>query len=205
MVGVLDHEKFAGQLMPLVERAITSAEIDAVEEMRALVMGITDPQRRNVALSQVERIDVAVQSHRWHRSAAGHVLQATCVDDEARVQDLMPLLNSCSHFLYDWNEDHAEALYQFFACLSDRTLTWASPPNAWRAIVPPKELERPAEALDALTPRSLRKMLEGAEDGDVFSKDDARRIADWYEAMRKAVRIGTRTGGGFFICVEHRD
>lgn len=200
-VGVLDHKKFDGQLSPLVERARSKGDGAAVEEIRAMLMGIGDNDRRSDALSQLERIEVAVQSRRWHRSAAGFVLEAACVPEPEVVPDLMPVMNSASDFLYDWNEDHAEAVFQFLGYLSDCTLIWASPQDTWRAVVPPSELVGPAEALGALTPRALRKMLSEAEEGNVFSEEEALDLSTWWEALRKSVRVAARTDDGLYISV----
>lgn len=200
-VGVLDYKKFSDQLVPLVERARRKGDGAAVEEIRAMLMGINDANRRADALSQLERIEVAVQGRRWHRSAAGFVLEAACVPDPEVVPDLMPVMNSASDFLYDWNADHAEQIFDFLGFLSDRTLIWASPQDAWRAVVPPDELKASAEALGALSPRELRKMLSQAEDGDVFSEDEALDLSAWWEALRKAVRVAARTEDGLYISV----
>ena len=204
-VGVLDYKKFSGQLLPLVERARTKGDSAAVDEIRAMLMGIDDGDLKLDALSQLDRIDVAVQSRRWHPSAAGFVLEAACVDDPAVIPDLMSTLNSASDFLYDWNEEKAEAIFQFFGFLSDRTLRWASPPDSWRAIVPPEALADPTDALSALSPRALRKMLIEAEDGNVFSEQEALDLSLWWEAIRKAVRVAAKTDCGFYICVEQPD
>lgn len=201
-VGVLDYKRFAEQLVPLVNRAKGKGDEAAVEEIRAMLMGIDDADRRSDAINQLDRIAVAVQSRRWHPSAAGFVLEAACVDEPTQIPDLMGLLNSASDFLYDWNEDNAEVIYEFFGFLSDRTLRWASPPDAWRAIVPPEALEAPTEALSALTPRQLRKMLTEAEEGNAFSEEEAIELSLWWEAIRKAARVASRTEGGLYICVE---
>ena len=202
-VGVLEHKKFTAQFLPLVERARTSADLAAVEELRALVMGVPDGPRRNDLLAQLDRIDVAVQSGRWHASAAGLVLQGVCVDQTATTRDLMQNLQAFTQLLYDWNTDHAETLLTFFGFLSDRTLPWCSPSDTWRAVLPPESLVAPAEALGALTPRQLRKLLIEAEDGDICSEPEARAMSEWWEAIRTAVRQGARTGEGFYICVSH--
>lgn len=140
VIGVLDFKKYTDQFIPVVERARgPGRSIEALDDLRALIMGIAEGDRRTEALNQFERVEVAVQGNRWHRSAAGHILEATCVDDPERVRDLIPVLTSCSGYLYDWNEDYAEAIYTFFGFLSDRTLPWASPSDTWRAIVPPNE------------------------------------------------------------------
>jgi hypothetical protein len=65
-------------------------------------------------------------------------------------------------------------------------------------------LIEPAEALGALTPRQLRKLLIDAEDGDICSEAEARAMAEWWEAIRTTVRQGVRTEGGFYICVTHQ-
>ena len=202
-VGVLDHQKFTAQFLPLVERARDAHDLSAVEEMRALVMGVPDGPRRNDLLSQLDRIDVAVQSGRWHASAAGLVLQGICVDQPATVRDLMNNLHAFTQLLYDWNTDHAERLLTFFGFLSDRTLSWCSPSDAWRAVLPPESLIEPAAALGAMTPRQLRKLLIDAEDGDICSEPEARAMAEWWEAIRTSVREGARSGEGFYICVSH--
>ncbi len=202
-VGVLDHKKFTTQFLPLVERARDSADLQAVDEMRALVMGVQDPNRRNDLMAQLDRIEVAVQSSRWHPSAAGLVLQGICVEEAASVQDLMSSLNAFSQLLYEWNTDHAEQVLTFFGFLSDRTLNWCSPADTWRAVIPPADLIAPAEALGALTPRQLRKLLIEAEDGDICSETEARAMSEWWETVRTAVRAGSRAGEGFYICVSH--
>lgn len=204
-VGVLEYTKFSDQLLPLVDRASNRADLTAVEELRALVMGITDAARRVEILAQLDRIDVAVQSGRWHPSAAGLVLQGVCVPEAVTVEDRMSSLTAFTEVLYDWNADHAEEIATFFGFLSDRTLPWCSPSDTWRAVLPPAELKAPAEALGALSPRQLRKMLIDAEDGDVCSEDEARAMGAWWEAIRTALRQGTRTGEGLFIAVAHRE
>lgn len=200
-VGVLDYKKYTEQLVPLVERARRKGDGAAVEEIRAMLMGMSDASRRAEALSQLERIEVAVQSRRWHRSAAGLVLEAACVPDPEVVPDLMPVMNSASDILYDWNDDFAEQIYEFLGFLSDRTLVWASPQDAWRAIVAPEELVVAAEAVSALSPRELRKLLSEAEEGDIFSEADALELSTWWEALRKAVRVASKTDDGLYISV----
>ncbi len=203
IVGVLDHRKYSEQLLPMIERARRSTtSATAVEELRAFIMGVGNGTRREDALTQLERIEVAVQSSRWHRSAAGHVLEAACVGDLEEIPDLMSMLESCSNFLYGWDQERAEVIYRFFGFLSDNTLLWASPGDTWRAAVAPESLRDVADAMGALSPRDLRKLLENAEEGDVFSADEAREFSDWWGAIRKAIRMAVRTEQGLYISVR---
>lgn len=204
-VGVLEYAKFSDQLLPLVDRSRNRHDLTAVEELRALVMGVPDAGRRADILSQLDRIDVAVQSSRWHSSAAGLVLQGVCVPEAVTVEDRMGSLSAFTEVLYDWDADHAEQILTFFGFLSDRTLPWCSPSDTWRAVLPPEELKAPAEALGALTPKQLRKLLVEAEDGDVCSEDEARAMGAWWEALRTAIRQSSRMGEGLFIAITQRD
>ncbi|MCA9300536.1 MAG: hypothetical protein KDA28_15805, partial [Phycisphaerales bacterium] len=158
---MLDYDRFDRELAPLIEKARRgSTAAEAIAELRAFVSAIKERARREDALSQVERIDVAVQGNRWHRSAAGQILEASCVEECSRVEDHIGLfLDTCMPFLYDWDEDHAETICRFLAFLSDKTLSWASPANTWRATIEPEALNVPAEAMGALTPRDLKKLL----------------------------------------------
>ena len=202
LVGALDYRKYAQQFVPIVERARSGRSMDPVEELRALIMGVADNDQRTESLAQLERIEVAVQGGRWHRSAIGVLLEATCVEDRETVPDFLATFTSCSCYLYDWNEDFAEAIYAFFSELNDKTVPWASPTDTWRAIVPPDQLAATSEAFGALSARDLKKMLAEAEGGDVFSEDDAKEIAGWWEAVRKALRVSLRTERAFYFSIH---
>lgn len=201
-VGVLEHTRYSQQFEPLIRETRAKRSAEAVAKLRAFLMGVPDNDVREDALVQLERIDVAVQGSRWQSNAAGMILEASCVENLESVPDLSPLLDTCSNFLYEWNEEHADTIYTFFGFLADHTIRWASPSDTWRAVVPPDRLGEIAEAMGALTPREVRKMLESAEDGDVFSEDEAREFSAWWEAIRKAIRVAVRTESGFYICVE---
>ena len=201
-VGVFDHAKYEEQFLPLIKEARGRGGASAIPKLRALLMGIGEGEVRDDALNQLDRVEVAVQGNRWQTNASGMILEAACVDAIESVPDLMPMLQTCSPFLYEWNEDHAETVMRFFGFLSDHTVRWASPPDTWRAIVGPEELTAVQEAMGALTPRELRKLLEAAEEGDVFSVDEAREFSHWWEAVRKVLRTASRLEQGFYICVE---
>ena len=202
-LGVLDYERFSGTLVPLVQRAQkSSGAAEAVEELRAFVANIKDRSRRDEAVSQVDRIDVAVQGSRWHRAAAGHVLEAACVEELTKIDDQTESFKLCLDYLYEWNEDAAETIAKFFAFLSDHTLPWASPSDTWRAAVPPEDLVAPAEVMSDLTPRALRKLLESAEDGIVFAEDEAETLAEWWGQLRKMVRLAHRQERGLLVAIK---
>lgn len=200
-VGVLDHAKYDEQFLPLIREARGRGGVEAVPKLRAFLMGIGEGERRDDALNQLDRVEVAVQGGRWQSNASGMILEASCVDAVEEVPDLMSMLQTCSPFLYEWNEDHAETVTRFFGFLSDHTIRWASPPDTWRAIVAPEHLGGIQEAMSALTPRELRKLMEAAEDGNVFSVDEAREFSQWWEAIRKVLRTASRLEHGFYICV----
>lgn len=201
-VGVLEHKKYTEHFEPLIREVRAKRSAEVVAQLRAFLMSIGDSDLREDALGQLERIEVAVSGNRWQSNAAGFVLEASCVDNAETVPDLSGLLDTCSTFLYDWDESHAETIFTFFGFLSDHTVRWASPPDTWRAVVPPSNLQDIGEAMNALTPRDMRKMLEGAEDGDVFSEDEAREFSAWWEAMRKGIRMANRLEEGLYVCVE---
>jgi hypothetical protein len=199
--GVLDFKKYEKTLCPLIDRAKKKSDLAAAEELRALLMGISDDERRAEALVHHERLFVAMQSRQWKRTAAGHLLEASCVPKPEVVPDLMGELGNASNFLYDWNEDHAEQIFEFLAFLSDRTLGWASSPDTWRAVLAPSELATSFDAIDALSPRELRRILIEAEDGGVYAEEEALAIGNWWEALRKSVRIAARTDDGLYVAV----
>ncbi len=204
-VGVLEHKKYTEHFEPLIREVRAKRSADVIGRLRAFLMSIGDGDLREDALAQLERIEVAVSGNRWQSNAAGFVLEASCVDNAEEVADHAELLDTCSTFLYDWDGAHAETIFTFFGFLADHTVRWASPPDTWRAVVPPDVLTDIGEAMNALTPRDMRKMLEGAEGGDVFSEDEAREFSVWWEAVRKAIRIANRLEEGLYICVQQPD
>lgn len=200
---MLHFERFDEKYRPLMERARTSDGLVAIQELRAVLTGLSDKDRRDDSLTQLERVDVAVQSGRWHRSAAGYILEYSCVEEATKLPDYLPMLSSIIEFVYLWNEEHAEHIYQFFSFLSDLTIHWASPQDTWRAVVSPDMLVAPAEAFDALTPRSFRKLLEEAENGDVFSPEEAAELAEWWGEFRKMFRLARRQDNmGLYVGVR---
>ena len=207
-MGVLDHARFAGQFLPIIERARggRAAGVAAVEELKAFVANVKDRAQREEAQSQLERIEVSVSSNRWHAAAAGNVLQAALCDELKEIPDMLHQLPTWLDFLYDWDETNAEAIQRFFSFLSDHTLDWASPVDTWRAAVGPDDLEEVATAMGALTPRQLAKMLASVEDGDVFSEQEAEEIADWWNEIRTLIRLARRQEAGvlFVVSLEPR-
>ncbi|MFT4703399.1 MAG: hypothetical protein ACI81R_001090 [Bradymonadia bacterium] len=201
-VGVLEYQKFAEQFEPLIKQARTKRHQDAIIGLRAFLMGLGEGDRRDEAMVQLDRVDVAVQGNRWQSNAVGLILEASCVEQSEEVPDFMPLLDTCSSFFYEWNEEHAETIFTFFGFLSDHTLRWASQVDTWRAIVAPEMLPPVAEAMEGLSAREVRKMLIAAENGDVFSEDEAREFGRWWDAFRKAIRVATRLGEGLYVCVK---
>lgn len=202
-VGVLDHEAYGTRLLPLVTQIRAGeSKADALAELRTFLTGLKDKTRREDSLSQLERIEVAVQSSRWHRSAAGQILELACVEEFVRVPDELERFRAGMDFIYLWDETHAEVIHRFLAFLGDHTLPWASPGDTWRAIVTPDQLAEVYDAFDALSPRALKKMLVNAEDGGVFSPEEATAVSDWYGELRRIVRLAHRQDSGFFIAVR---
>lgn len=65
----------------------------------------------------------------------------------------------------------------------------------------PSELATSFDAIDALSPRELRRILIEAEDGGVYAEEEALAIGNWWEALRKSVRIAARTDDGLYVAV----
>lgn len=200
--GVLDHATYAGSFLPVIER-MRAGDAPAVEELRAFIAAIEDGDLRDEAASQFERLEGAVGNGRWHRNAAGQILELCCVDSMVRLPDMLPTFQTAIEFLYGWNEEHAETIHRFFAFLGDRTVPWASPSDSWRALLPHEEIVAPGEAMADLTARDVKKLLTEAEGGDVFSPDEARDVSDWWGELRKVVRVANRLEHGLYVSVRH--
>lgn len=202
-VGVLDFETFSGRFVPIVDRARKSSTARAaMADLRTFVANLRSREAREEAASHLERIDASVQSNRWHRSAAGQILEVSCVEELVRLPDHTATICACADMLYAWNPDHAELIYGFLVFLSDRTIPWASPADTWRAILPPDAIEGIANAMNALTPRDLRKLLEEADGGSIFSPEEAEQIAAWWGEYRRIVRLAQRQERGLYFSVR---
>ena len=204
-LGVLDHQRFAETLVPLINRARSGrSPADSIAELRAFVATIKDRAKREDATSHMDRIEVAVQGSRWHRNAAGQILEATCVEESSQVVDQLDMFDACFDYLYAWNPDHAETIWTFLRYLSDFTVMWASPGDTWRAVIPPDLLTGPASAMAELTPRELGKMLSAVEDAEAFSEAETAGISEWWAQLRKMVRLAERQDFGLLIAVKTR-
>lgn len=202
-IGVLDFEAYDKRMLPLVEQIRGGRDkADALNELRTFLTGLKDKTRREDSLSQLERVEVAVQSSRWHRSAAGQILEFACVEEMTRTSDELERFRAGMDFIYLWDENHGEIIHRFLAFLGDHTLPWASPGDTWRAVISPTQIAEVFEAFDALSPRALKKMLVNAEDGGVFSPEEAEAVSSWYGDVRRIVRLAHRQDAGFFIAVR---
>ncbi len=200
-LAVLQYERYNEHFVPIITRARKKGGAAAVEELRAFLTGIKDRDKRDEAMNQVDRIDSAVQGNRWHEAAAGMVMDASCTEDIKEFDDFSGSLDTWADFLYDWDPENAEAICNFFGFLSDYTVAWASPSDTWRAAVPPEQLTAAATAMGALTPRQLQKMLSSAEDGDVFSDEEAEDLANWWGEFRSTVRLARRQEEGLLVAI----
>lgn len=200
--GVLDHTTYASRFLPIVER-LRGGEGSAIDDLRTFVAAIDDGAQRDEAAAQLERLEGAVGNGRWHRNAAGQILEMCCVDQIVRLPDMLPTFQTAIEFLYAWNDENAETIHRFFAFLGDRTIPWASPSDAWRALLPASEIVEVGEAMADLTARDLKKLLVEAEDGDVFSPDEARDVSEWWGELRKVVRVANRLEHGLYVSVRH--
>lgn len=201
--GVLDYTVYKQTVLPLVERARKSSTSRiAMAELKTFLTGLKDKGRREESLTHFERLDAAVQGSRWHRGAAGAILEAGCVDETAKLPDLIAVFRSCSDMFYGWNADHGETLHRFWSFLGDHTIPWASPPDTWRGVLAPTELGPIADVANALTPRDLRKMLTDADRGEVFSPEDAEALSEWWSEMRRIVRLANRQEQGMMVCLK---
>lgn len=205
-LALLNYRLLKDELQPTVARARSSATAaDAITELRGLVARIEEASQRDDALAQLERIEHAVQSGRWQRSAAGILLECLCVTEPVVIADRFTEFGRYAEFLFPWDEARTETLLTFIAHLSDHTIPWASVGETWRAALSPRELIAPSEALNAMTRRELRKLLEETEGGGVFSEEEAETIAEWWERVRAALRMAVRLESGLFLRVNPAD
>jgi hypothetical protein len=202
--GVLDYKVYSETVIPLLERARkSSTSRPAMAELRAFLTGLRDKNRREEALAQFDRLDAAVQGSRWHRGAAGAIIEAATVDDAARLRDLSNVLRGCLDYIYAWNPEHGETIHRFWAHLGDTTLAWASPPDTWRGIIEPPQLAHFANAAHALSPRDLKRILTDAERGEIFSDAEAEELSEWWGEVRKVARMALRLEQGMLVAVRH--
>lgn len=204
-IGILDYERFSEHLVPSVEKAQGKSPAAAIGEMKMFVANIKDRETREHAMTQLERVEVATQSGRWHNAAAGLVLEASCVDETREIHHLFDSTRVWVDFLYDWDEDAAKAINTFFSFLTDYTLEWASPADIWRAAVPPDVVAATAEAMNGMTPRQFRKHLLTTEAGDVFDEEEAEMLSEWWGEIRSAMRMAKRLKHGLIVAIHEED
>jgi hypothetical protein len=204
-VGILDYKKFDEQLLPLMERAQGSEPQPAIDDAKMFVANIKDRETREHAMTQLERVETATHSGRWHEAASGLVLEASCVEETRQVVDLLDSTRIWVDFLYDWDEDAAKTINTFFAFLTDYSLEWASPGDIWRAAVPPDVIAATADAMNGLTPRQFRKHLLSVEEADVFEEEEAELLSEWWGELRSAMRMAKRLEYGLLIAIEEDD
>lgn len=204
IMGVLDHRLFTGPLSQSAERARRpSSASEAIATLKTVVAAVEDKARRQVAVDQLERIEVALASGRWNRLAAGHLLEAVAADEVTTLDDHTALFHQCSSFIYGWNEDFAEQIYTFFTYVSDRTVPWATSSEVWRAAVMPDEVLRIQDAISALTPREFKRIMVEADQGEVFSEAEAELLAEWWTQVRRVLRLAARLEQGVMFAARY--
>jgi hypothetical protein len=202
-IGVLEFNDYQRRVLPLLDKAKQApTRAQAILDLRTMAQSIGDKNRREEALTHIDRLDGSLQNSRWNRNAAGQIIESMCVHRIARIPDHINDFRNLMEFLYKWNADHAETLYVFLAHLSDRTLLSATSPEAWRVVLDPSEVVAPAEACRNLTHHDLKKMLENAEGGAVYSPEEALEMSEWWREFRTIIQAAAREENGIFLCVR---
>lgn len=204
-VGILDHQKFTETLLPSIEKAQGSKPAQHINDLKLFVANIKDRETREHAITQLERVEIATQSGRWHEAASGLVLEAACVEEMREIPHLFDSTRLWVDFLYDWDEDAAKTINAFFSFLTEYTLEWASPSDIWRAAIPPDVSANTADAMNGLTPRQFRKHLLSVEDGQVFEESEAELLSDWWGQLRSALRMAKRLDHGLLVAIHEED
>lgn len=201
-IGVLNHEIYANELVPVVEKARRSATADeAMAMLRGLIARLPGAEQAR-PLEQYDKLVNAVQAGRWLRSPAGLLVECICVEEAAECPDLLDAFDAAAPLFFKWNEEHTHTLLSFFGSLSDHTLPWASSGDTWRAILPPDAIAEATAAMGELTRRDVHRMLADAEDGSIYSDDEAGTLADWWDNMRRILRLAHRQERGFYIAIR---
>lgn len=201
--GVLDYTVYRDTVVPILERARKSSTSRmAMVDLKAYLTGLKDKTRREDALAQFDRLDAAVQGSRWHRGAAGSIIEASCIDDAVRLPEFTSVFRSSFEFIYSWNDQHGETIHRFWAWMSDYTLPWASPADTWRTIITPERVAPFAEAANALTPKEYKRLLTDADRGEAFSPEDAEALSDWWGEIRRIARLSLRLEQGMLVSLR---
>lgn len=202
VLGVLNHDIYAGELIPLVERARKpSTSEEAMTLLRALIARLPSAEQAR-PLEQYDKLVNAVQSGRWLRGPAGILLESICVEERADVGDHISDFDAAAEIFFTWNEANTHTLLRFFAMLPDHTVPWASPGDTWRSILSPEHIQAASEAMNDLTRRDVLRLLGDAEDGGVYSEEEAATLADWWDNIRRILRLANRQERGFYISVR---
>lgn len=201
LIGVFHHALYVDEFLPVLERMLKPSQtLEGMKSLRALATSIEDSVRREDATGAIERMSGQAANGKVAKGPIGIVLELLCMEESARLDDAMEEFLSTAPLLYAWNAQHAETLMRFFSSLCDATLPWASTQEVWRAVVAPEALHDAARAASELTPRELRKLLEQADGGDVFSPEQAAEIANWWDQFRTTLRLAWRQERGFYLC-----
>jgi len=207
LIGTIDYVAYTNTMASLFTRLARPATArEPLDQLSAIIPSLKEKSRREDANTHMEKITQFVDGNRsQYRDHLGHLFEAVCADNQARLPDLAPIMRSCSDYLYAWDAEKGETIYRFFAYLGDYTVDWASQASYWRAIVPPDALRAPAEAMDALNPTEMRKILETADNGEVFSREEAEQVAEWWTIFRKTARRAARADEALFIALCDED
>lgn len=193
--------------MPILERMQKPAHtLEALKSLQTLIATkIEDSHRRDDANIAIERMRGQASNGKVSKGHIGIILELLCLEESARLDDLIEDLSSVSALLYEWDADSAETIMKFFGAFSDATLEWGSTPDIWRAVMAPNQegnlLERAAVAAGKLTPNRLKKLLERADSGQVFSPEEAEALSSWWDQFRTTLRLAVRREKrGFYLC-----
>lgn len=205
LIGVLDFKRFHEVVEPAAMKILASRDKNnepALEELRVFVANVKERERRDEASSQLDRIAQAVQSNRWHQSAAGKLIDYACCEDLKPIPNFFESVPLWIDILYDWDVNNARAIHQFFNFLSEHTIIWASPQDRWRAAIGPDDLEDATAAMAALTERQFAKLLSDAENGDIFEAEEAKELGTWWNELRSTVRLARRMEAGLLVIAK---
>jgi hypothetical protein len=204
-VGVFDHRLFATVLRPLLEDLRrTSTAAGALVRLEAWVNTDVPLPRRDDLIAQLDRMRGSGSSEQpsWKLEAAGLFIEHACLEETTDIRDLNLLFRSALPLLTPWSIRHARTLLEFFREQNEQTIRWASGSDVWRTSLPNESLVPVAEAMSALSPHELERLLREAEGGSIFTPEEAAELREWWNSLRRMVRLAARSDRGLFVSVR---
>lgn len=204
-VGVFDYALFDRRIRPMLEdvKRSTTATL-ALARLEDYIATDAPVGKRDDLRTQLERMRGSGNSDQpsWKHEAAGLFVEHACLDESTTLRDHGPLFRASLPLLTPWSVSHARTMLEFMREQNEHTIRWASAADIWRAALPLALLTDVAEAMSALSPHELERQLRSARDGSVFTPEEATEVREWWNSLRRILRLAVRMEMGLFVSVR---